>query len=60
MISQQHGIPYQTVRRHAAANNWTAKRLDVIIPGRLQEALARAKNPYVQQAIMERFKCYKS
>lgn len=60
MISQQHGIPYQTVRRHAAANNWSAKRLDAIIPGRLREALTRAKNPYVQKAIVERLKCYKS
>jgi hypothetical protein len=59
-ISEQFGIPYQTVRRYAAAQNWTEKRLNYIRPKRIAKQLQTVRNPYVAEAMRQKLKCYKT
>lgn len=59
VIGERFGIPYQTVRRRAAANEWANKRLDVIVPQRIQTALDRATNPYIRAGHMRSLERYR-
>jgi hypothetical protein len=59
-ISEQFNIPYQTVRRYAAAQNWTEKRLNYIRPKRIAKQLQTVRNPYVAEAMRQYLKCYKT
>jgi hypothetical protein len=52
-ISEQFGIPYQTVRRYAAAQNWTEKRLNYIRPKRIAKQLQTVRNPYVEEILCQ-------
>ncbi len=59
-VSERFSIPYQTLRAHAAANKWTRKRLNYIIPLRLEQAIKTEKNPNVRASLVEDLNIYKA